>query len=153
MKKDELENKLENLHRPDIMNNEHKQQLKLTLLNAEKTAWWGTLLIIIPALFLLGVFLKYGLSIGFIFDPLDKYIFNPILHSRYKFIEILLLFLLPLFVLVINIIAITHFSIKKSAGNIDVLISIKRRWWNWIIIVISAIIVAIIFLYALKGDK
>jgi hypothetical protein len=153
MKKEELEKKLETLQRPAIMNDEHKQQLKLTLLNAKRTAWWGTLLIIIPALFILGVFLKYALGIGFIFDPLDKYIFGPLLHSKYKFLEPLLLFLLPLFVLVINIIAITHFSIKKLPGNIDMMISIKRKWWNWLIIIISAIIVAIIFLYALKGDK
>lgn len=153
MKKDDLEKKLETLQRPGAMNDEHKQELKLTLLNAKRTAWWGTLLIIIPALFLTGVFLKYILGTGIIFDPLDKYIFGPLVHSKYKFLEPLLLFILPLFVLVINIIAITHFSIKRSDGNIDVLISVKRKWWNWLIIVISAIVVAIIFLYALKGDK
>src|SRR5436853_7254924 len=110
MEKEELEKKLENLERPDFPNEMHKEQLKLTLLNARRTAWWGTLFVIIPALFLLPVFLKYGLGFGFLFDPLDKFIFAPIVHSDYKFIEPLLLFVIPLIALVINVIAVTHFS-------------------------------------------
>ena len=153
MNKEALEKTLTTMQRPGGMNEEHQQQLKFTLLNAKRTAWWGTLLVILPALFLLGVFLKYVLGAGFIFDPLDKYIFGPLTHSKYKFLEPLVLFLLPLFVLVINIMAITHFSLKRSKEHIDVLISIKRKWWNWLIIFISAIIVIIIFLYAVKGDK
>jgi hypothetical protein len=30
---------------------------------------------------------------------------------------------------------------------------VKRHWWNWVIIGLSAVIVAVIFLYAVKGDR
>jgi hypothetical protein len=149
MKPEELEKKLEDLARPDFTNDMHKEQLKLTLLDARRTAWWGTLFVFVPALFLLAVFLKYGLGVGFIFDPLDKFVFAPLIRSEYKFIEPLLLFVIPLIALVLNILAITHFSRTDT----EILISIKRRWWNLAIIAISAGVCGIIFLYALKGDK
>lgn len=152
MEKDELEQKLENLKRPEFSSETHKRQLKLTLLYAKRTAWWGTLFVIVPALFLLAVFLKYGLGIGFVFDPLDKFIFAPIRQSNYKFLEPLLLFVVPLFALVINIIAITHFSIQKSDAEVEITVSVKRKWWNWVVIAVSAFIVSVIFLYAIKGD-
>ena len=153
MEKDQLKERLENLKRPEFSSETHKQRLKLTLLNARRTAWWGTLFIILPALFLLAVFLKYGLGFGFIFDPLDKLIFEPIRQSHYRFFEPLLLFVIPLVALVINIIAITHFSVRKFPTELEIGISVKRKWWNWIVIVISTMIVGVIFLYVVKGDK
>jgi len=153
MEEDELQKTLESLKRPEFSSETHKQQLKLTLLNARRTAWWGTLLIILPATFLLAVFLKYGLGIGFVFDPLDRFIFAPVRESRYKLIEPLLLFVVPLFALIVNVIAVTHFSVHREAKEVEITISIKRRWWNWIVIGVSALIVSIIFLYVVRGDK
>ena len=152
MEKDELRRKLETLERPEFSSETHKQQLKLTLLNARRTARWGTLLIIIPSLFLLAVFLKYGFGLGLFFYTLDRLIFEPIRQSKYKFLEPLLLFIVPLIALVINLIGITHFSIQKGDSEIEINISVKKRWWNWVVIAISATIVSVIFLYAIKGD-
>jgi hypothetical protein len=153
MEKDELERKLENLERPNVSSEAHKRQLKLTLLNARRTAWWGTLLVLLPALFLLSVFLKYELALGFLFDPLDALIFAPIRQSSYKLIEPLLLFVIPLIALVINIMAITHFSLDRTAAEVELVVSIRRKWFNWAVIAISAGIVSVIFLYAVHGDK
>lgn len=150
MESRELEQKLAGLTRPDPTNDMHKQQLRLTLLNARRTAWWGTLLVIIPALFLLGVFLKYVLGFGLVFDPLEEYIFGPIVNSQNtRFLEPLFLFVIPLTALVINVLSITHFSNQPT----EVVISVKKRWMNWLIVAISGGIVSVIFLYALKGDR
>ena len=51
MDKKEFVKKMENLQSPDFVNEIHKRQLKLTLLNTRKSATFGVLLLLTPFLF------------------------------------------------------------------------------------------------------
>src|ERR1700730_13693494 len=65
MEKDDLINKLENMHKPEIKSDSHQLQLRMMLLNAKRSARLGVLVAIIPVLFLSGIFLKYLLHLNF----------------------------------------------------------------------------------------
>ena len=153
MKPDPIETQLSKLAIPQVTDDAHKKRLKLVLLDARRSAWWGTLLIVLPAIFLTTVFLEYGLGVGPFFEPLERFIFAPIRHSGARWLEPLLLFVLPLFAMVANLLAVTHFSVTPSRDEFVITVAVKRRWWNWIVIGLGAMIVAVIFLYALKGDR
>jgi hypothetical protein len=153
VKKDPIEDQLSKIAIPQVTSQVHKNRLKLVLLDARRSAWWGTLLIALPAVFLTTVFLQYGLGVGPFFEPLERFIFAPIRHSRVRWLEPLILFVLPLIALVTNLLSVTHFSVTPSRDELIVTMAVKRRWWNWIIVGLSAMIVAVIFLYALKGDR
>jgi lantibiotic transport system permease protein len=152
-REDPIERRLNNMAVPELTNEEHKNRLRLALLDARRSAGWGTLLVLLPALFLLAVFLQYGLGIRGVFDPLDRLIFAPIRASHARWLEPLLLFVLPLIALVANLLSITHFRATPLRGELVVTLAFRKRWWNWIIIAISTVIVAVIFLYVLKGDR
>jgi hypothetical protein len=153
VKPDPLEARLSKIAIPQVASEAHKRQLKLALLDARRSAWWGTLLIALPALFLTAVFLQYGLGVGPFFDPLDRFIFAPIRHSGVRWLEPLLLFVLPLIALVANLLSVAHFSVVPLRDEFVITVAVKRRWWNWVIVGLGAMIVAVIFLYTLKGDR
>jgi hypothetical protein len=153
VKPDPTEARLGKIAIPQVNSESHKRRLRLALLDARRSAWWGALLITLPALFLAAVFLQYGLGVGPFFDPMERFIFAPIRHSRVRWLEPLLLFVLPLIALVANLLSITHFSMAPSRDEIVVTVAVKRRWWNWVIVGVSGMIVAVIFLYSIKGDR
>jgi hypothetical protein len=153
VKPDPIEARLSKIAIPQVSSEAHKRRLRFALLDARRSAWWGTLLIALPALFLTAVFLQYGLGVGPFFEPLERFIFAPIRHSGVRWLEPLLLFVLPLIALVTNLLSVTHFSIAPSHDEFVVTVAVKRRWWNWVIVGLSAVIVAVIFLYAIKGDR
>jgi hypothetical protein len=153
VKPDPISERLSKIAIPQVTNEVHKRRLKLALLDARRSAWWGTLLIALPALFLTAVFLQYGLGIGPFFDPLDRFIFAPIRHSGVRWLEPLLLFVLPLIAFVVNLLSVTHFSVTPGRDEFVVTVAVKQRWWNWIVVGLSGMIVAVIFLYAVKGDR
>jgi hypothetical protein len=153
VKPDPIAERLGKIAIPQVSNEAHKRRLKLALLDARRSAWWGTLLIALPALFLTAVFLQYGLGVGPFFDPLERFIFAPIRHSGVRWLEPLLLFVLPLIAFVVNLLSVTHFSMTPGRDEFVVTVAVKRRWWNWIVVGLSGMIVAVIFLYAVKGDR
>jgi hypothetical protein len=153
VKPDPIEARLSKIAIPQVSSEAHKRRLRFALLDARRSAWWGTLLIALPALFLTAVFLQYGLGVGPFFEPLERFIFAPIRHSGVRWLEPLLLFVLPLIALVTNLLSVTHFSIAPSHDEFVVTVAVKRRWWNWVIVGLSGVIVAVIFLYAIKGDR
>jgi hypothetical protein len=63
MNKEDLINNLHNMQKPDISGGIHQQQLKMTLLNSRRSANFGIVLVIVPCLFLVGIFLKYLLHV------------------------------------------------------------------------------------------
>jgi lantibiotic transport system permease protein len=153
VKPDPIEARLSKIAIPQVTSEAHKRRLKLVLLDARRSAWWGTLLIALPAVFLTTVFLQYGLGVGPFFEPLERFIFAPIRHSGVRWLEPLLLFVLPLIAVVANLLSVTHFSVAPLRDEFVITVAVKRRWWNWVVIGLGAMIVAVIFLYAMKGDR
>lgn len=146
-----FEERMENLKTPQVNDIQHQQRLKITLLNANKSSQIGIAFIAIPCLFLMGVFIKYWLGIDFkIFTVIEDGMSNLDEITYLKWIAPLLLVGLPLISIVINSLAITHFYWDKS--NKELLMTVKYRLLNIVLLLISIGIVAIFILYAITEN-
>lgn len=147
MDKDELINKLENMQKPDIVSDEHRNQLKLTLLNARKSANVGIILIILPCLFLSGVILKYLLHLSIpAFTTLENWMAEIDKNPSLKLVVPVLLVGAPLTGLAINLLAILHFDLNRKAR--ELIITVKVKWKNIIVGLICLLILMCFFFYA-----
>ncbi|MFN0275924.1 MAG: hypothetical protein ACKVPJ_09280 [Chitinophagales bacterium] len=152
MKEQEFEKQMENLKTPQIDDIKHQQILKITLLNARKSSQVGILFIIIPCLFLLGVFIKYLLGIDFgLFTAIEDKMAIFDKTSSLKWIAPLLLVGLPLISIIINSLAVMHFYLDSNKR--ELIITIKYRLLNIILLLISMGIVAVFFLYAITDNE
>ncbi len=151
MNENEFKKQMENLKTPQADTISHQQILKIILLNAQKSSRLGIVFIIIPCLFLFGVFLKYLLGIDFkIFSSLEDAMAALDKISYLKWLSPLLLVGFPLVGIVLNALAITHFYWSKL--NKEFIITIKFRLINIILLLISIAIVAIFILYAIAEN-
>lgn len=147
-----FEEQMENLKTPQVDDIKHQQLLKITLLNAKKSSQVGIVFVIIPCLFLLGVFIKYWLGIDFkIFTAIEEEMANLDKTTALKWIAPLLLVGLPLISIIINSLAITHFYWDKVKR--ELLITVKYRLLNIILLLISISIIAIFLLYAITDRE
>ena len=146
MNKDEIKNKLENLEVPEIGSTLHKNKLRLTLLNMQRSHKIGYALIIIPVLFLLGVLLKYIFHFNIpVFNPLESLMAEWDKITFLKPVFPVLYLLLPLVALLMNLLASFHFSWNSQSRELNILY--RFRWSNFIIIIFSLLILLIFFLY------
>lgn len=146
MGSNKFEEQMENLKTPQVDDIPHQQSLKIALLSANKSSRIGIAFIVIPCLFLIGVFIKYWLGIDFkIFTSIEDEMSNLDKISYLKWIAPLLLIGLPLISIIINSLAITHFFWDKSRK--ELLVTIKFRLLNIFLLLISIGIVGIFILY------
>ncbi len=147
MEKDEFENKLEKMQKPDAGSDEHYLQLKLTLLNARKSARIGIAFVIVPCVFLSFIFLKYVLHLQLpLFTKVEDWMSDK---NNSVFVKVLIPLLLmgtPLIAFVMNALAILHFDFNKLKK--ELLVTIKLKWLNITILVISVAILLCFLLYA-----
>ncbi|MEP6595511.1 MAG: hypothetical protein ABJA71_06170 [Ginsengibacter sp.] len=148
MEKDDLIKKLEHMQKPEIVSESHRVQLKLTLLNAKRSAKIGVFLIVIPCLFLIGIFLKYLLHINLTtFSSLLEWMSekdkNPVLHILIP----LILIGAPVVGFALNMLAILHVEWNKIPNEIIITLKLKRR--NLIIAFVCAVILVCFFIYAI----
>ena len=123
-------------------------EIKLAIVNAQRSAVLGLWFILVPCYFLFCVFmfyyfhLEYGVfgSIFELFSILDKdpnmWLLGPIL-----------LIGLPLVAILLNALAITHFSFDRSQQTLG--ITLKLRWFNLAILLLSIAIVGVFITYAI----
>jgi hypothetical protein len=143
--KDEFLKQMENLQVPDVDTAPHQQKVKMTIMNAERSAALGVWLIVVPSYFLFCVFMYYYFHrymswFGAMFTlvvSLDK---NPYID----FLAPIVLFVLPIVAIIINALAITHVSHQKTTTKVNELnITIKLKLLNLLLIIISLVIIAI----------
>ena len=148
MEKDEFEKKMENLSPPPIENISHFNELKLMMVGAKKSAAIGFWFLVIPCYFLFCVFMKYYFHVNLhLFDVFIEMMADLDKSPGMKFISPLLLVGLPLIAIVLNALSIMHFNYEKSWKEIN--ITIRLRWINILIILISGTLVCIFLLYAI----
>jgi hypothetical protein len=151
MEKEELINKLQNMHKPEIVSETHKVQLKITLLNARKSANFGIILAILPVVFLGFIFLKYMLHLSIpAFTSFENWMSEKDNNPLFKILIPLLLIGAPLLGLAINLLAILYVEWRKNSG--ELLITIKIKWRNIIIIIICLLLLAC-FLFYVVGEN
>ena len=135
------ETEFENLKTPFIEAPAHQRELKMTLLGAKRTAAIGVWLIVTPAFLIFCIFMKYYFGVNMhLFDVVVEMFLDL---GRDPFMEWFspILLLLPLVGVVLNALAITHFGLDSRRK--ELLITIKLRWWNILLIVVSAAIVGL----------
>lgn len=148
MKKEDLIKKLQEMDKPNVVNEQHRTELKMTLLNASKSAKAGVVLVVFPLIFLAGVFLKYLLHIPLTsFTRLEDWIAEKDKTSFYRFLIPFLLVGTPLLGLALNLLAILHVQLKKNAG--ELIITLKLRWVNIMIAIVCSIILFVFLCYAI----
>jgi hypothetical protein len=146
MNKEEFLDKLEALGKPYVSSDEHRYNLKLTLVNAQKSSRIGYLLVILPCLFLFGVVLKYALGFNWgIIQSVENMLSSFSRSSILRWLTPIILVAGPLVGIAINLLAILHFSLDRELQEVQ--ITLRLRWANLIVIFICVIIVAIFGLY------
>src|ERR1700688_792125 len=109
MEKEDLINKLQNMHKPEMVSETHQVQLKITLLNARKSANFGIILAILPVVFLGFIFLKYMLHLSIpAFTLFENWMSEKDKNPLLKILIPLLLIGAPLLGLAINLLAILY---------------------------------------------
>src|SRR5690349_9516459 len=147
MEDKEFSQKLQQMHKPQVESTTHQLQLKLTLLNAKRSARIGVVLVIIPCLFLLAILLKYFMHINLpSFSALEEWMADKNHNVLIKMLIPLLLIGAPIIALIFNLLAILHFSFEKKIN--ELIITVKLKWFNIIVSLICLLILSCFFLYA-----
>ncbi len=148
---DEFEKKLQSMHKPEVHSPAHQVQLKITLLNAKRSARLGVVLVIVPCLFLTGIFLTHFLHLHFTaFNEVENWMARK---DNNVFIKALIPMLLiggPLMALALNLLSILHFELKKEVR--ELIVTIKLKWLNIIVSLICFLILFCFFLYGVAEN-
>lgn len=142
---------MENLKKPDIQTSASQLQFKLALLNTKKTAWWGLWILVIPIFFFSCVAIKY--LFGWNWGVSDNFIEWMARLDQQKgtgWITPVLFVLLPGISAALNLLAIMHFIYDKVAN--ELMVTIKLRWLNIILALISLAVVAFVLFYAITEN-
>ena len=152
MKNGKIEDIMANMKQPKANVSQHKKAFRFTLLNIspKRSAIVGILFLILPMLFLSGVLLKHYMQIDFgIFTSVYEWIgdidrrFGD--HSFLNWVIRILLLFGPTIAIAINLLAILHIRYEKKPK--EIVMSIKVKWLNWIIILVCTLIFSVFFLY------
>lgn len=141
-----LEQQLENMDVPKV-NPLHQQQLKLTILNAKKSATISLWLLIIPFILLLGDIIQFAFHI--MLPPwswLAKY--SPLMPLWLRLtISISIIIIIPLIVVLINILGVLWFKYDKTEHVLQIAVRMRRT--NIIFIVIAGILALLFISHAI----
>jgi lantibiotic transport system permease protein len=134
-----FENKMNNLQTPDSGKLKHQEVLKMAMINARKSSKIGLLILLIPALFILIAYIKIQILMRIDLNAsLNSLIEKANQIGYLKWFVPAIFVGLPILATIINLLAITHFYVDKT--NKELIISVKYRLKNIIIILISFVI-------------
>ncbi len=148
MEKNDFLKKMEELKKPEVISDASRRQIKLTIMNAKKSAFWGSWFLALPIVFFACIAVKelfrwdWGMSNNFIdwMADMDR-------TASTKWITPLLLVVLPALTALANLLAITHFMYDKKAK--ELMVTIKTKWFNIILAIISIAIIGAVLLYGI----
>lgn len=147
-----FEDKMENLNTPNTDFVKHQDILKIGMMNARKSARIGIVFILIPMVLIVLAYLKIKLLIHWdFFTRLQLFVSNQNQSSVLSWISHLIYIGLPILAIIINMIAITHFYVDKQ--NKELIITIRYRLKNLIVLLISAVLLVIVFMCVLLLNK
>jgi hypothetical protein len=151
MEENDFMNQMDNLKKPEVEVAASQRQIRLALLNIRKSAWWGIWILVIPIFFFCCVAIKY--LFGWNWGVSNKFIEWMAKLDQQKgtgWITPVLFVLLPGISAIVNLLAIMHFTYDKMVN--ELMITIKLRWLNIILAVISMAVVAFVLFYAITEN-
>jgi hypothetical protein len=143
--------RMEKLKKPEVNAGASQKQIKLAVLNAKRSAAWGIWFLIIPIFFFSCVAIKYflhwnwGVAGNFLdwMADVDK-------STAFPIVSILLFIILPGIGAVVNLLAVLHFIYDKLTR--ELVVTIKFKWLNIILAIISVAIIGMVLLYAISEN-
>jgi len=154
---DEFLKKMEDLQVPEINPTGHPKMVKMAILNAERSAALGVWLIVVPCYFLLCVFMYYFFHVRLsIFVSMFNLMSSLDKTPYIGFLSPLLLVGLPIVSVIINMLSIMNVQYRRLDPNMpgakEINISIRLRFWNILLILVSLAIVCIFVCYAIAEN-
>jgi len=150
--KNNFEEKMEHLTTPNTGFVKHQEILKIGMMNARKSSRIGIVFILIPMVFILLAYLKIRLLIQWdFFNKLYEFVSNQHQSGVFSWVSHIILIGLPILGIFINLLAITHFYIDKQ--NKELIVTVRYRLKNLIILLLSAVLLVIVFMYVLLLNR
>ncbi len=150
MEENDFGKTLEEIKKPSAVLPEHQRRLRLTYVNAKKSAWWGILLILIPITILF-------ISFGVMFPPESRFgpFFGGISKAEIVGIPLPVLIFLGglLSALVLNLLSIIHISLENNPSEIGFIVFVKKKFWNIVIVLAIFAIVGFILINLLAFQR
>ena len=109
----------------------------------------GIVFILPTAYFIFISILKYGLGIPGLYDLSQPVLENLGINESLGLNINLLIITGPVIALLLNLFAILKLDWYNENETVSISISIQKKWWNVAVIVLSAILVLTLFIYAL----
>ena len=135
----DFEKKMESLDTPNTEFVKHQEVLKIGLMNARKSARIGILFILIPVVFVALAYIKIVILMHFdFFTHFAQFLSKQNQSSFFTWAFHIIILVLPLAGIIINLLAISHFYLNKTTK--ELIISIKYRFKNLIVLIISAVV-------------
>lgn len=137
-----------NLPDPDIKPDE---SVKITLTQAKKSAAVGVWLVAVPLFFLFCITMKYIFMINLHFVDVFEEVVSALDKSAgTKWLSPLLFVGFPLIGILLNLLAIMHFEVNRTKQQM--IVTVKMKWLNIFILLLSGMIVSIFLLYAITEN-
>ncbi|MEO8884806.1 MAG: hypothetical protein ABI367_02015 [Mucilaginibacter sp.] len=148
---------MENLKVPDVDTTPHQQKIKITIMNAERSAALGVWLIAVPCFFLFCVIMYYAFHIkSSWFGAMYKLVTGLSKNPYIDFLAPVVLLILPMITIIINTLAITHVHYEKRTISqlkySELNITVKIKWLNILLILISLTILLILLSFAMTEN-
>lgn len=145
MKKEDVDKVLSGMDLPDPEKITHQQELKIPLLSFKKSSRAGLWLLVVPVILVFTIILKKELGVVSPYLDAFKKLYAAVDANQFLTYLIPVVFLgLPLFALIINLLALCHFTYNKTSN--EFLITVKYRPLNIAICLLSFAILVFIFL-------
>jgi len=143
-----FEKSMENLNTPNTDFVKHQEIMKIGMVNAKRSARIGIIFILIPMVLVILAYVKIKLLIHFdFFTKLQQFVSDQNQSSVLSWVSHIILIGLPVLAIIINLLAITHFYIDKR--NKELIITVRYRLKNLIVLLISAVLLVSVFMYVL----
>ena len=147
-----FKDKMENLNTPNTDFVKHQEILKIGMMNARKSARIGIIFILIPIVLIILAYLKIKLLIHWdFFTRLHYFVSKQNQSSVLTWVSHIIFIGLPILAIIINLLAITHFYVDKQSK--ELIITIRYRLKNLIVLLISAVLLVIVFMCVLLLSK
>jgi hypothetical protein len=132
---------------PEVNAESHREQLKITLFNSRKSAALTVWLVAVPCFFLFAVTMKhyFRYDLG-IFTIIEEFVSSIDRDAHFPLSAVLLVGF-PLIGLAINLLSILHVAIEPARK--EMVITMKLRWVNILLSVLTLAIVSVFMIYAL----
>ena len=120
-----------------------------TAINRRYATAFGMLLIFPTAYFILISFLKYGLGVPYLFDSSQPLLERMGIKEALGFNINFLIVFGPLIALALNLLAVLKIDWYNHQDKFSIKLSIKKHWWNMVLVIFSGVLLATLFIYAL----